>query len=232
MPQFHLKFCHLKSLITMPRMFRRPRRTDRRVRRDSTRAIALRALRQVDGELNSIELFDDPVALAVIGVTPATFLNGIAQGSANTQRQGILARMVRIRLRMTFQRNPAADPNQVDFIRWLLVRDTQPQNNLPAIGEILQSSPSANAQTLAYDWQNIDQMKRFKILQQGFLATSVFHPSRIVHVSKKLNFTSLWVGPNATIVDINSNGLFLFTMQASATNPPTFGFHGQLRYRP
>ena len=106
-------------------------------------------------------------------------------------------------------------------IRCMLVRDTRPNNSLPAVSDVL-SSINVNA------FMNIDdQIKRFRVLHDKVIVLdSNNHREYVVKVYKKLNH-HLKLNDTQTPV---LNDIFWLMVSDEATNTPSVSIQSRIRY--
>ncbi len=221
----------------MPRRGRMPfRRRRRRGRgRGTTRALALRALRATDGETNY-----NNITSAVVPIPPApaslgVLLNGLPVGTTRDTRLGIEAKMVRLDYRLFFLRNFEAVGTQVDFIKWMIVRDKQPNGAVPVLADILEFPVAAvDAVVLLASHRNLIQKKRYTVLKEGTFGMDISHQSIVRTGNLRLNFKTEYSGDNQTIVNLVSNGIFLFAWSNDdeAAEAPFIAFNCRIYYKP
>lgn len=211
--------------------FRRRRKTGR----GSTRAIALRALARTDGEMNYVGIAGDLGPIAHPQDSGALLLNGIARGSSRSDRLGIEALITQIEMTLQFQRNDGADRDQTDFVRWMIVKDRQPNGALPLIADILEFPPASTDEVmLLASYANLNQKKRYRIVHEGILLFDFAHQVKQVNRRFKFKLKTEYTGDNATITNLTSNGLFLFVMADKNANEMGVALHLQFRihFRP
>ncbi len=196
----------------MPKFTRRrfTRSSRGRRRGQSTRRIALRALRSTDQERKFLDnsfsniLINDTLTAATI--VP---LNLIPQGVANFARVGIKASMQSCYLQLVIEKQDI-DVTPNGYVRLMLVRDRQANGTLPTWGNILNLSGSGNPVTELMSANNLNNSKRFVTLfDKRMHFQSDFMEGRIVKAFVPLNFTTQWSGGGITIGDLRSDSLLL-----------------------
>ncbi len=184
-----------------------------------------RVKRIIDAELKVRDLGVGPIAIpAVTG--SVIRISDIAQGDANTQRNGNWIKPTSWMGTITLTGNEAADPTLVPQFRvGCFVWKENESVNPATLTQIVQDNFAPHQQ------YNIENKGQFKILwsRTGILSNQDTNPQFL----KVLRF---YVKPPMKILyddaDPKNNHLFLFafTDTDAADNPPTYSFDTRLRY--
>ncbi len=211
---------------------RRPRRHTNR-RRQSTRAIAVRALRATDQERKFADVLFNIAPIDDASTTGSIFLlNGVGAGTANFQRLGKKLAMRSLYLQLAIEKNPAAATNS-DYVRMMVVLDRQANEAAPIVSEILELTTPTNPFLDMWAPNNLANSKRFVTLYDHRM---VFHRTfiegRIVKKYLTLNQTVNYDNSGASIADLTTNSLWLVLIGSIATGgaqPSVTGF-SRLRF--
>lgn len=163
-------------------------------------------------------------------------LNGLQQGTSNTNRIGETVRWKNISMRVAY----GGHASENIWYRYLIVRDRQPNGTAATVGTILNAA-SVQAH------RNLNFSKRFKVLADRTLYlplgdgsvdggfTSLFIDLEKVRKAqpaknKSANETNYGLGNAGTIADITENAYYLVQVSSATTNNPTFSGDIRMRY--
>ncbi len=210
---------------------RRPRRHTNR--RQSTRAIAVRALRATDQERKFVDVLFNIANIDDASTTGSIFLlNGVGAGTANFQRLGKKIAMRSLYLQLAIEKNPAAATNN-DYVRLMVVLDRQANEAAPIVSEILELTTPTNPFLDMWAPNNLGNSKRFVTLyDQRLVFHRTFIEGRIVKKFLTLNQTVNYDNAGADIADLTTNSLWLVLIGSVATGgavPSVTGF-SRLRF--
>ncbi|ALE29839.1 putative capsid protein [Lake Sarah-associated circular virus-27] len=160
-----------------------------------------------------------PLGFATAGAV--ALLNGVAQGTDDTQRIGRRATIKSILFRAFI--NPTTTTDNIgDQCRFLLVWDNQANGTALTVANVLNSATFSEP-------NNLDNRDRFKIIWDKWItmnpavyAANVFtggNPQcKMVHCYKKLNLETTFNGSGATIGSIATGSLYVIAIAQNATN--------------
>lgn len=160
-----------------------------------------------------------PTAVPTAG--SLTLLNGVAQGVAFTERVGRVMHMTSILLRLFITPDTTTSSQSGDFVRAMIVYDSQSNSAAPAIADIL-STASFSAPN------NLNNRERFLILRDQFfpLTPTNYSAGDIVagdpevdclEIAMNLGLDTVFSGTGSTIASIQTGSLFLLLISANAT---------------
>ncbi len=200
----------------MPRMSsrrrsRRPRRTFRRRRGgQSTRAIAVKALRATDQELKFEDNTFDSLDVDDASTTGSiVLLNGIAAGTANFNRIGKRLSMRSLWIQLVVERGLTSTAN-TDYVRLMIVLDKQANQAAPIVTEILQLDTPVAPVVDMWAPLNLNNTNRFSVLWETRVALyNNFIQGRIVRKYLRLSQTVVFDNSGALVADISTNTLWL-----------------------
>lgn len=193
--------------INAPRRKYRYRMPVRRYRKILRRGMKRQLLkRPVKAETKRLDYAYD-----VDSVVPnSALLNGCGQGLLDYQRIGS-----EVMFRSIFMRGTVTFPDSTNFVRLLLVIDTQPNAALPALADLL---TFPGVPTISYIAPKA--LQRFQILADKVYCGGANGPvAKNVRIARKLNFKTRYLGAGNTIADINTNSLIFFYITDSGVVP-------------
>lgn len=217
------------------RSMRRRRSMPRRRRRggQSTRSIAVRALRATDQER---KFLDNVFANNVVDSADATsislfVLNAVADGVNNFERIGRKMAMRSLYIQLAVELNAAAVLN-ASYVRMIVVLDRQPNGALPTVPNVLLLPASGNLLTEMLSPNNLNNSKRFVTLwdhrvtfQRNFISGRLVQ--KYIPLSQSVQFN----GTGGTIGNIATNSLILIMIGDVAGGGPQSLFSGTIRLR-
>lgn len=221
-------------VVKMPFRRRRMRRRTRRRRngRNTTRGIALRALRATDQELGILDFSQDTTPCPLVLNSVGRLLNGIQNGTLVNRRAGLNSLMVSLHVQLSFHRNVNAPVAQTSFIYWAVVRDKQSNQALPNTLEVWDSIQGVDNVTATQPLRNEENKLRFNVLLQGKVCMTFDKGCMNVTRFKKLNFNTRYTDDGAAIGDIASNAILFFTWASipDANLAPVYNISARLRF--
>lgn len=180
-----------------------------------------------------------------------TLLNGTIPGDGLQNRQGRKINMQRLQLRGQIYVNDIGAAPAFDYLRTMVVYDSQANAAVPAITDLLRDVDANGANTTnSLAGLNMSTSDRFKILldewqsvpiQLGVLAGAAtagpqFQDWQPTSFKRFINLKGMETRYNAgsagTIADITTGALYLYTMglNSSANQQFSLNFHARLRY--
>lgn len=215
------------------RSMRRRRTFTRRRRGQSTRSIAVRALRATDQERKFLDnVFANNVVDSADGTSISIFeLNAVADGVTNSERIGRKMAMRSLYIQLSVNLNGLAVLN-TSYVRFIVLLDRQPNGALPTVPNVLLLPASGNLLTEMLSPNNLNNSKRFVTLwdhrvtlQRNFIS------GRLVQKYLPLSQTVQFNGAGGTIGNIATNSLILMVMGDVAGGGPQSTFSGSIRLR-
>jgi len=146
-------------------------------------------------------------------VVPLTLM---AQGSDYNQRDGISIKLMDLDVRVYAARNIASATSS-DFIRFLIVQDTENHGATPAVADILESD-GVLAPLLHYSGN------RWRMIADEAFALEPVQPGVCSKFNKKLQTHVTYKGTGATAADGWEGQLYAVFMSSTATNNPTYSY--------
>lgn len=184
------------------------------------------------GELKYVDadMFTSPPT-PVSGTPTFTLLNGTAAGTGASDRIGTEITMKSISVRGTWLQNTSLTSGTSNYVRMLLVYDSQSNGSAPTAAELLTGSGM-------FAHKNLDNRKRFKILKDKLfilLPTSGSNSSggpQAVNFKfyRKLNAKTEYKGTTAAITSIATGAIYLVCLAQAAANGPSFTGSSRIRY--
>jgi len=158
-----------------------------------------------------------------VTVSPSTtfsryVLNAASQGDDYNARDGRQVRWKSIQINGTLE-HKGTDA----IVRGLLVIDTQPNQGLAALTDILNVENT-------YSLRNLDERKRFVILVDRKWSITSDNAFRAVKIFKKLDMKTVYDGTSGTFADITSNSLIWCVGSTTATQQPLMNFQARARF--
>ncbi len=213
----------------------RRRRSTRPFRRrggQSTRAIAVRALRATDQEQKFFDnIFSDTLIDDVTTNGSIFLLNGIGAGTTNFSRIGKRLAMRSLYLQLSFNKDILA-PSKTDYVRLMVLLDRQTNQALPSVSDVLQlpGSPTPLADMLSPN--NLNNARRFVTLYETRMALHKdFMEGRLLRKYIRLNQTVMYDNSGSAIADMKTNSLILIVVGSVATGSAVPEFSGTIRLR-
>lgn len=166
-----------------------------------------------------------------------TLLNGIAEGSDNTQRIGrkITMRSLQLKGQVALSQVDlgvvGTYPENADTIRIAIVFDKQANGVAPAVGDVW--NVSGGAAFAPYSARNMDNVDRFDVLMQDQVTLNLSGPgAAIVDRYLKINLPVRYTGTAGAIANITTGSLYLFALDTNGTglNQGTFQFTHRVLY--
>jgi len=195
-----------------------------------------------------VKLFDNTATVANLsksdGPAYSTLLNNVVGGSSESQRDGNIIFMKRMKFKFAIapKNLPGAGSTLSDnrecmvMVRVLIVMDTQTiSDTTPALSDVIASSLSNDLPIISP--QTILQQKRFKILYSAVRMCEIGRNYHVLGKTIKLSKEAIYNGTAAT--DIQRNGIYLFAwyndygvpVNTSGTNDgPRFTYWSRLEY--
>jgi hypothetical protein len=156
-------------------------------------------------------------------------LNAPVPGTGTNTRIGDRIRIKSIQLRLLIVPN-VLQAGIVEYVRWLLVWDRQPNGALPA-------SPLPLLSTAVEIMPNVDYKYRFEILKDELnivaddgSVTPVDTSNSIFNFYKKCHKVSQYTGSAGTIADIASGSLLLVAYGNGAVTPSSIVYYSRIHY--
>lgn len=177
-------------------------------------------LNYVKGMLNVEDKYKNSIASAqaISDTWGVNILNNLSLGNTSTTRQGQSIKAVDLQFNITASMNASA---QVTFLRFIILRDEQPNAAAPAIGDVLEDS--TNIRSL----RNVSYNERFHIYYDDIVALNINGMQAWV-TSKllRIQFHTLFnTSNNGTIADITKNSLYFCLASSETTNTPSVGWY-------
>lgn len=189
----------------------------------SAKRIALGALRRVKDLKRGIEhkKIDTVVQYSTQTTPVVNVLSLCASGDDTIQRTGNKIKGTSLFYRYGVGRAPASSTER-DLVRVIVFIDKESKGIVPGWGEVLENSD-------IYSPLNLDNGKRFKVMQDKIHAVTDTRPYAQVKRYNKLGRVIQFDDVNATMADAVANHVFVMIMTDAASNPPRF--HGQFRLK-
>lgn len=157
-------------------------------------------------------------------------LNLPVPGTGTNTRIGDRIRIKSINIRVICQPN-TLQAGVVEYVRWLLVWDRQPNSALPA-------NPLPLLTTAVETMPNVDYKYRFVILKDSLnivaddgIITPKDTSNAIWTYYKRCNLVSQYVGSAGTIADVASGSLLLVAYGSTALNPSSLIYYSRIHYQ-
>lgn len=176
--------------------YRMKRRTAYRTKRRSKMRYVKRYPRSVRAETRRLDYAYDLESV----VPTFSLLNGCGQGLQDYQRTGS-----EVMFRNIYARGSVDFPDSSNYVRLLLVVDSQPNAALPVIADMFTFPLAPLISYIAPKALN-----RFRILMDKSISGGSAGPvAKSITFSRKLNFKTRYLSGGNTIGDINTNSLLL-----------------------
>lgn len=236
----------------MPKTYRSSVRKVRHSRRPRKGAVAklVRQVKQIKKTLPETHYVDNGlIQIAFSNAGVFSLMNGIQVGDNLNNRQGDQTVIRSIRLCGHVVLTGDATATGTDYIKLLLIWDTQPNGAAPTLAQITQSTDQANNNnTTSYAMRNRTYVRRFRILMEKHwsrppigAATTVANASNtfaqlhshrlgnMVDFRKRCNLrTTYSANSNPSVVaDIVKGSLYLFAVGLNGA--PQYRFDGFMR---
>jgi hypothetical protein len=168
--------------------------------------------------------FDYPVYLNTGSTPTVTYMSGIIQGAAQSQRLGNSLKLQSVEIHASVQLNPLATNSAY---RMALVRDNKCLGAAPAATDVFAS--------FTYGWLTPTaipdaETSRFGILfdSAGVLSSAVQSDFQVRNLKHDGHIK--YQGGSVNVSDALAGSLFLITYSAENTNKPTFAMYLRLAY--
>lgn len=161
--------------------------------------------------------------------TPSlTLLNELGQGTAESNRIGASVKNKSIYIRFFCDNNQSNPAPQ--YVRYMIVKDKQPNGAVPAITDILNGSTIQSA-------RQINKAKRFQVYRDEVFYvdnnTKAGHVETIfVDLKDGQDDHTEYSGNSGTITDISTNAYYFihFSNIAGVSNPPIISWTSRMRF--
>lgn len=162
------------------------------------------------------KLLDSGAQTQTLSTTPIVYLmNGCAQGTDYTNREGRSIKIVNFAMRSQILINPASTANQ--FVRVLIGCYKQPNGVAPTALQLFGSAtPPINA------FFSLDYRNAFEILYDKTKKLTVDWDTQLIKFYKKFQMHTIYnSGNTGGWGDVQSNGLFMMMYSDQTTNLPS-----------
>lgn len=155
-------------------------------------------------------------------------MNGLTRGDQINQRGGRQVRFKSIQLKGTISRS-SASTGVGDRLRIVVFIDKQANASAPSFSDLFENVLGATPNVSTF--RNLDNRKRFVILNDRVYNLDADDPSREYNYYRKLDMKTIYDDGNAgTIADITTNSLYVMVVSNTSVNPPQFNFAYRTRY--
>lgn len=199
--------------------YRRRRRYKKRVTKTYKRYVKRQLSSAIETKISDVQI---AAGTSVSSTMSFTLLNGLTQGTNQSQRLGNEVTMIGFRIRGQFVVGDATN-----LVRMLIIMDKQSNNTTPAVTDIFQFSLDP------YSPINEDQRKRFQIVDdRSFDLSTSWQSCKHINFYKRVPHKVYYNGTGATISNIKKNSLYLCLISDSgAVSHPTFVADIRLYYK-
>ncbi len=214
------------------RSMRRRRTMRRRRGGQSTRAIAVRALRATDQERKFSDTSFSSVAVNDTLTGASIFhLNGVPANTSNEGRIGKKLAMRSLWIQLALEK-AGTSTSQVDFIRLMVILDRQPNGELPVWSQILDLPGTGNSLTELNSPNQLGNSKRFQTLWDHRITLfDNFKEGVFARKFLSMSQTAQYNNSGAGIADINTNSLLLCLIGSVVTGGTVPEMSGVVRLR-
>lgn len=181
-----------------------------------------------------LKLIDkEATATTFLAAGAVTLLNGIAQGTDNTDRIGRKTILKSILFRISVFPSATAPAATGDVVRVMLVYDCQTNAAAPAVTDIISAGFYDNP-------MNLNNRDRFKILADKFITMSANNyaaaaltagspTAKHLKIYKKMSMDQIFAGTAATVGSISTGGIFLLTI-SKGNLISTYDYDSRIRF--
>lgn len=188
----------------------------------------MKVQRVVPDRMAERKYVDTILAMTVTGSTTGVLLNGVAEGSDNTNRIGrkTLIKSVSIKGQFAISQTDlgsVAFPENGDTVKVAIVLDTQPNGALAAITDVWTTGgPFAH--------RNLDNIERFQVLQEDIYSVGLTGPNAVAHQRySKVDIPVRYTGTAAAIANITTGSLIMFVLDNNGSGANQGIFNGITR---
>jgi hypothetical protein len=169
--------------------------------------------------LNTEDKYIDAMSSEGVGTTwELNLLNGVLQDDTENGRIGISLKASLLELNLTIAFNSTNTTQQ--FVRFLVVRDEQPNEAAPTAANYFTSTSNIRSPT------NPTYCKRFYTYVDEIVGLDPYNRTFVHRSTHDLGFhVSFDLDDSGLVADITKNALYLFLFSTDDTNQPTVSFY-------